>query len=98
MFLRKGMSVEYLIPGVVVKYIQRHGLCEFSPSSRSPALFTARSELITASSCPRSRRRQAPRLQLIRAQLARARRAARPARHSVVERAGWPVDIVTSEG
>ncbi|ORY81776.1 hypothetical protein BCR35DRAFT_303913 [Leucosporidium creatinivorum] len=26
MFLRKGMSVQYLIPGVVIKYIKRHGL------------------------------------------------------------------------
>jgi len=34
MFLRKGMSVEYLIPGVVVKYIQRHGLCESQTAAR----------------------------------------------------------------
>ncbi|KDE08788.1 nicotinate (nicotinamide) nucleotide adenylyltransferase [Microbotryum lychnidis-dioicae p1A1 Lamole] len=37
MFLRKGMSVEYLIPGVVIKYIQRHGLYRASDRVRVEA-------------------------------------------------------------
>lgn len=36
MFIRKGLSVEYLIPQVVVKYIKEHGLYQSSDRKRGP--------------------------------------------------------------
>lgn len=53
LFVRKGMSVEYLIPGVVVKYIKRHGLYQDRDNASSASLaptFSAQSHNSASSS------------------------------------------------